>query len=175
MRCQYWPALGPILEIFATFHILIMTILTPTWTHLGESSQFPRLSFDSHGKLTLIRTLTHFGDFSQSLRLSNDFHGILALTAIGPIFVILVNRCDFLIIFVRCQHWPALAPILAIFASFHNLLITILTPTWTNLSESSQFPRLSYDSHGKLTLVRTLTHFGDFSQSLRLSNDFHGI
>ena len=129
MRCHHWPALGPILEIFASFHNLIRTILTPTWTHLGESSQFPRLSFDSHGKLTLIRTLTHFGDFSQSLRLSNDFHGILALT---------LNWTHF------CDFGQSLR------LSYHFREMSTLTRTCTHFGDICQFPQLVYnhfDSH----------------------------
>ena len=110
-------------------HCYGMSILTRTWTHFGDICQFLQLDFDSHGKLTLIRTLTHFGDFSQSLRLSNDFHGILALTLNWTHFCDLVNPCDFLIIFMGCQYWPALGPILEIFASFYNL-ISILMGSW---------------------------------------------
>ena len=129
MRCQHWPALAPILAIFASFHILLITILTPTWTNLGESSQFWRLSYDSHGKLTLVRTLTHFGDFSQSLRLSNDFHGILALTLNWTHF------CDF-------------GQSLRLSYHFHEM--STLTRTCTHFGDICQFPQLAYndfDSH----------------------------
>ena len=61
------------------------------------------------------------------------------------------------------------------FASFHNFLITILTPTWTHFSDIAQFLQVSRDLRGISTLTRNWTYFGHKGQFPQLSYDIYGM